>query len=156
MTQSDDNRDEDDENESEREENEIEVETDADTDTEDENEYEHDPDEITDDEKTWGVLAHLSMFAGLVIPFGNIFGPLAVWLIKGEESEFVAAHAKESLNFQISMTIYTTIAALSILILVGIVLLPILLLANPIMAIIATLKASEKEMYEYPLTIRIV
>jgi uncharacterized Tic20 family protein len=62
--------------------------------------------------------------AGYVVPFGNIIGPLVVWLTKKDESAFVAEHARQALNFQISMTIYFILAALSMLVLIGFLLLP--------------------------------
>ena len=50
--------------------------------------------------------AHLSaLVAVAVLPFGHILGPLIVFLIKGRESEFVAEHARASLNYQITVSI---------------------------------------------------
>jgi uncharacterized Tic20 family protein len=40
-------------------------------------------------EKTMAMLCHLLALAGLVIPFGNILGPLIVWLMKKDTSELV-------------------------------------------------------------------
>jgi uncharacterized protein len=105
----------------------------------------------------WVVLCHLTaltLFIG--IPFGNIIGPLIIWLIKKHEFPSVDAHGKESLNFQISMTIYTLIAGLSVFILVGFILLPAVLIANLVLVIIAAIKASNREFYRYPLTIRLI
>ena len=63
-------------------------------------------------ERTWAMLCHLGAFAGLIFPFANIFAPLVIWLIKKDESLFVEDQGKESLNFQISMTIYCVVAAI--------------------------------------------
>jgi uncharacterized Tic20 family protein len=58
------------------------------------------------DERLWGMFCHLAAFAGYIgVPFGNIIGPLIVWLIKRKESAFVDDQGKESLNFQITMFI---------------------------------------------------
>ncbi|MEW6113824.1 MAG: DUF4870 domain-containing protein, partial [Thermodesulfobacteriota bacterium] len=55
----------------------------------------------------WGMLCHLSALLGLVlISFGHILGPLVVWLFKKNDDPFIDEQGKESLNFQISMTIY--------------------------------------------------
>jgi hypothetical protein len=35
------------------------------------------------------VVAHLSTFAGLVLPFGSVIGPLAVWLTRRNEDPFI-------------------------------------------------------------------
>lgn len=66
--------------------------------------------------RTWGMLCHLASivgilltFVGLPIPFANVLGPLAAWLFKRKEHPFIDANGKESLNFQISMTLYTFI-----------------------------------------------
>ncbi len=57
------------------------------------------------DDRTWGMVAHLAPLAGFVVPFGNILGPLVVWLIKKDASPFVAYHAKQSMWFQIFVAI---------------------------------------------------
>jgi len=59
----------------------------------------------TKDDRTWAMLCHLSGLAGYVVPFGNIFGPLIIWLIKRDQSWFVDDQGKEALNFQISWAI---------------------------------------------------
>ena len=61
------------------------------------------------DERTWAMAAHLAALAGFMIPFGNILGPLVVWLVKREESAFVAYHAKQSMWFQIITAIALTV-----------------------------------------------
>lgn len=109
------------------------------------------------EDRTWVILCHLtaiSLFIG--VPFGNVIGPLIIWLIKKGESTTVDTHGKESLNFQISMTIYTFLAGLSCFVMIGFVLLPAVLLANLIFIIIASIKASNGEFYRYPLTIRFI
>jgi len=108
------------------------------------------------DECNWSVAAQLSGFSGFLIPFGNIALPLIIWLIKREESPFIEYHAREALNFQISMTLYVTIASLLIFVLIGFVLLPALIVFETVVMIRAALWASRGELYEYPLSIRLV
>src|SRR5262245_9575349 len=74
--------------------------------------------------RTWEVVSHLVAFSGFIIPFGNVIGPLVIWLMKKAESPSIEAHAKESLNFQISMTIWTILCGISILVVVGVILVP--------------------------------
>jgi uncharacterized Tic20 family protein len=57
------------------------------------------------EEKTLGMLCHLMAFCGYVIPFGNLLGPLVIWLTKKDASPFVDDQGKESLNFQITVSI---------------------------------------------------
>lgn len=61
--------------------------------------------EVPPQERTLGMLTHLSALAGLIVPFGSVLGPLVVWLIKKEESRFVDDQGKQALNFQLSMLI---------------------------------------------------
>jgi uncharacterized Tic20 family protein len=111
----------------------------------------------TNQNRTWDALCHLLALAGLVgIPFGNVLGPLIFWLVKKDGNPGVDQHGKESLNFQLSMTIYTIVAALSIFVLIGFVLLPALLVLNLVLVIIAGVKASNGEFYRYPFTIPLI
>jgi len=68
----------------------------------------------------------------------------------------VDQHAKESLNFQITVTIALWVAAASIFCLVGLVLTPLVGLAALVLTILAGIKANNGEMYRYPATIRLV
>lgn len=104
----------------------------------------------------WEVLCHVSALAGYIIPFGNIIGPLVVWLMKKAESAEVDYHGKEALNFQISVAIYAIIGLLLVLVVIGIPLLIALGIANIVFMIIAAIKASNGERYRYPCTIRFV
>ena len=105
---------------------------------------------------TFGMLCHLSALSGYIIPFGNIIGPLVFWLIKRNDSAFVDENGKESLNFQISVTIYAFIGFVLSFVLIGIPLLIILGIATLVLIIVAGVKASQGESYRYPLTIRLI
>lgn len=108
-------------------------------------------------EYTLGTVCHLlSLIGFLGIPFGNIIGPLVLWIVKRQEDSFLDQTGKEVLNFQISMTIYVAIAALLIFAFIGIVLLPVLLIANLVYTIIAAIKSSEGTIYHYPFTISLI
>jgi hypothetical protein len=112
--------------------------------------------DVSSDERTWAILVHASAFAGLFVPFGNILAPLVVWLIKREESEFVDANGKQALNFQITWTVIIVFALFSLVVGVGLVLVPIVALAWVILVVLATVRASENEVYDYPLTVDLV
>jgi len=112
--------------------------------------------QIPKDIRNVAMLCHLSAFAGYFIPFGHILGPLLVWLLKREESAFIDAHGKEALNFQISVTIYAVISAILILVVIGFLLLPILLVFEIIVVIIAAVRANNGLEYRYPVTIRFI
>ncbi len=115
---------------------------------------------IIDDskDKTWAVLAHLG---GLIpVAFLSVIIPLLIWLIKGSESSFVEKQAKEALNFQISLAIYSAVAICIAFTMIGI---PITLLSfivlglmNVVCSIIGAIKTSKKEEYTYPLNLRLI
>ena len=105
---------------------------------------------------TWAVVCHLSALAGLVIPFGNLGGPLIVWLLKKDELPVVNDQGKESLNFQISITIYVIVAVILSFVAIGIPLLFALGIFDIVFIIIAAVQASKGIDYRYPLSIRLV
>ena len=109
------------------------------------------------DARTWIILCHASALAGFFIPgAGHILGPLIVWLAKRTDSPEIDAHGKESLNFQISMLIYSLISGILCLILIGFFLLAILHVLNLVLVIVASIQASEGKLYRYPITIRLI
>ena len=107
--------------------------------------------------RTWCMLAHASALVGFLVPVaGHLVGPLIIWLAKRQDSPEIDAHGKESMNFQISMLIWNCIAAILILVLIGIPLLILLHILNIIFVIVASIQASEGKLYRYPLTIRLI
>lgn len=104
---------------------------------------------------TWGMLCHLSALAGYAgVPFGKILGPLITWLATKDKYPFAEEQGRESLNFQISMLIYTLGSLLMICLCFGIVLVVLLQILNLVFVIVAAIKASNGEHYRYPMTIR--
>jgi uncharacterized protein len=120
------------------------------------NETNPDPVSTTADERTWGMLAHLSAFSGFLVPLGSVIGPLVVWLIKRDQSAFVADQGKEALNFNISVLLAAIVCAVLVLIFIGILLGVALFIFWLTMTIIAGIKASEGVLYRYPVTLRLV
>ena len=112
--------------------------------------------DLTKDEKLYGMLCHLLAFAGYAIPMGNIVGPLVMWLVKKEESSYVDLHGRESLNFQISILIYTVISAILVFAVIGIPLLLAVTILNVVCIIIAAINANDGKVYRYPMCIRLV
>jgi len=112
---------------------------------------------VTKEERNWAMLSHLLALVGyFAIPFGNIIAPLIIYLMKKDESPFVADQARESLNFQISLWIYALISGVLVLILVGFLLLGAIWVAGVVLTIIASVKAANGEGYRYPLTLRLI
>ena len=102
------------------------------------------------------VAAHLSTFAGLVVPFGSVIGQLAVWLTRRDRDPFIDQAGREALNFGITIAIYGTALLVAALLLVGIPFLIIGVIAWVVLASLAATKASQGQTYRYPLTMRLV
>ena len=103
----------------------------------------------TSDEKTMAILSHiLCIVAGFL-------APLIIYLAK-KDSPYITAHAKESLNFQLTMIIGHIISFILWFIIIGLLLTWLLVIVNLVLVIIATIRASENKLYKYPFTIRFV
>jgi uncharacterized Tic20 family protein len=132
-------------------------------------------------ERQWAALAHLAalvlaLLTSWIVGFAGVLGAGAIYLLKRDDSPFIAEHAREALNFNLSMFIYACLAVAAGVALVGVTILTLgiglivtlpaglaLLLAFAAIAllwlvcsIIATVKAWNGETYRYPLTIRLV
>src|SRR4249919_175848 len=111
---------------------------------------------ISAEERQWAMFAHLSALLGLVIPFGNLLGPLVIWLKKKETMPFVDQQGKEALNFQITVSIAMLVAAILIIVVIGFVLMLLIGVAAIVLTIMAAIKANEGVSYGYPFTLRLV
>ena len=111
---------------------------------------------VTPDEKNWAVFCHLAALAGFIIPFGNIFGPLVVWVIKKEEMPFVDHQGKEALNFQITFSIAMVISLILMIVVIGIFTSIVLGIAWIVIVVKAGLAVSEGKVYHYPFTVRFI
>jgi uncharacterized protein len=101
----------------------------------------------TSDERTLAILAHVLTFVAPII------APLIIYLVKKDESTFIEAHARESLNFQITLIIAIVILVLTV---IGILLIWLVGIVALVLVIVATIKASEGKLYKYPFTIRLI
>lgn len=100
-----------------------------------------------ENERMFAILTHV---AG--IPF-EFFGPLVGYLIFNGKGPFITHHVKESLNFGITMVLWTIILAISI---VGLLIIWAVPVFWVIFRIVAAIKASQGEFYKYPLTFRFI
>ena len=104
----------------------------------------------TSDERTAATLSHL-----LTLVCGFI-APLVIYLIKKDESQYVSAHAKESLNFQITIFLGYIIGFVTLIILIGVLILMLIGIVHLVLVIVATIRASENKMYRYPINFRLI
>jgi uncharacterized Tic20 family protein len=108
---------------------------------------------LSETERNWAMICHLSAFAGFFFPFGGIIGPLICWLSKKDESAWVSVNGRNSLNFQLSMLLYIVLAIPLCFIIIGIPIVMILGTLKVICIIIASVKAAKGELFRYPLVI---
>lgn len=108
--------------------------------------------DVTSDDKTWGMLAHLSYFLTFVIGVSCV-APLVIWIIKKDESEFIEDQAKEALNFQLSALIASLVLGVTVC---GIPLILVVLIMSIVYSIQAGMAANRGERYQYPYTFRMI
>jgi uncharacterized protein len=108
---------------------------------------------LTESERNWAMLCHLSALAGFFFPFGAILGPLICWLSRRDESVWVYINGRSALNFQLSMLLYMVLAIPLIFIVIGIPIVAFLGVLKVVCTIIASIRASKGETFKYPLVI---
>ena len=105
---------------------------------------------VSNDDRLFAALIYVISF------FTAFIGPIIIWLLKKDSSEFVDYHGRQYLNFLISYTIYGIIAGIAVVIFIGFVLLPIVGIAAFVFTIIGAVKAYESEYYRMPFIFRIL
>ena len=102
----------------------------------------------TSEERTMAVLSHI------LCVIGGFLAPLIIYLIKKDESAYIRSHAKESLNFQLTVLLAWIALWIVTMILtfiffffsfLGFPLMVLLMIANLVLVIIATIRASENK-----------
>ena len=108
--------------------------------------------EAPQDQRTMSLLAHL-----LGIVTGPI-GALIIWLVSKDDASkgFVVDQSKEALNFQITVFIAIVISWILAFVLIGLLLMPLVGIANLVLCIMAAMKANNGEAYRYPFTLRLI
>ena len=132
-------------------------------------------------DRQWAASAHflallLALMTAWMAGVAGIVGAGTVYLLKRDDSPFIAEHAREAINFNLSMLLYSAAAAMLAVVLVGATVLTLgigiiatlpagLLLVAAVAAIavmwlvcslVAGFKAWNGEHYRYPLTLRLI
>ncbi|MGP1383579.1 MAG: DUF4870 domain-containing protein [Thainema sp.] len=138
---------------------------------------------------TWAMLCHLAALLPYLVTLGDaasgglltvmlgpstmivpIVVPLLVLLLKGDDSELTRAHAREALNFRLSMLLYwvawiglLVLSFILMVILIGFLMLAILIplaialaIFDIVCVILASANANSGRLYRYPLCIRFI
>ena len=104
----------------------------------------------SNDDKNIATVTHLAGTVFFFIP------ALIVWILKKDDSAYIADQAKEALNFQITVLIAMFIAQALIWLLVGLALVPLVWVFNIVFCIIAAVATSKGESYRYPFCLRLI
>ncbi len=99
------------------------------------------------DEKTMGILMHV-----LAIFFGFL-SPLIFWLIFKDRSYVLDQQGRTALNWNISAMIYYVVSFILAFILIGFLTMLVIYVLHIIFSILAAVKASDRVIYKYPLSI---
>lgn len=113
-----------------------------------------DPVYIEQQTRLWGLLLHLSIFAGYIVPLGGLIVPIIIWQLKKGELPAIDAHGKNAANWIISHIIYLIVCIALSFAVIGIPLMIALVIVSIIFPIVAAIKANSGEIWRYPLSIR--
>lgn len=108
------------------------------------------------DEKTFLILMHISQFGGIIIPYAGFVLPLVMWITNKDKNSIIDEHGKNIVNWLISLTIYAIIGGILTLLLVGIVVLVAVGILAIVFPIIGAAKASNNEIWKYPLSFKFI
>ncbi len=104
----------------------------------------------SNDDKNIATITHLG---GTVFSF---VPALIIWIIKKEDSAYIADQSREALNFQITMVLAYMLAGVLSWILIGLIFFPIIWVLNIVFCIIAAISTSKGETYRYPFALRLI
>jgi uncharacterized Tic20 family protein len=112
----------------------------------------------TQEERTWSVLAHLSIFLNLVTGFLGPVAALIIWLVYRDRSSQVAFQALQSMWYQVAWLVILfagwVVTTLLMLVLIGFLLVPVMALITIVPFVhgaYAAYRVSRDGEYRYPL-----
>jgi uncharacterized protein len=104
--------------------------------------------------RQWAMFLHLSQLAGYIVPIAGLVVPIIIWQVKKTEMPGLDPHGKVVTNWIISGLIYAAVSALLLIVIIGLPLLIALAVIGVIFPVIGGIKASNGEVWQYPLSIR--
>ena len=110
----------------------------------------------TADERQMGMFLHLSQLAGVLVPFAGIVLPIVIWQTQKDKIPGMDAHGKMVVNWMISAAIYSVASILLMLVLIGFLTFLAVIVMGIVFPIVGAIKANNGELWEYPLTIKLI
>jgi uncharacterized protein len=110
------------------------------------------------DENTWSILAHLSVFLNILTGFLGPVAALVIWLMYKDRSPRVAFHALQSMWYQVAwmviLVVGWTVAGILTIVLIGFLLFPVMIVLTVVPFVhmgYAAYKVNQGIDYRYPL-----
>ncbi len=111
-----------------------------------------------EDERTWSMLAHLSILLNLITGIGGPLAALIIWLVYKDKSQRVAFHALQSLWYQIAWAVILAVGwfftFVLMFVLIGFLLVPVMALVSLVPFVhqcYAAYKVYQGVDYRYPI-----
>ena len=99
---------------------------------------------------------NFAMLAHLLGIFTGFLGALVIWLIKKDNSAYVAQESVEALNFQLTVMLGYLICGMLTMILIGVIAFPLLYILNIVFCVLGAIAASKGTGYRYPFALRLI
>ena len=109
--------------------------------------------DIEQETRNWAMFLHLSQFAGFVVPVGGLVLPIVLWQLKKTELPGIDDHGKVVVNWIISEFVYGIVSLLLTFVIIGVPMLIALGIVGTVFPVIGGIKASNGELWRYPLSI---
>lgn len=103
--------------------------------------------------RNWAMVLHLSLLSGLVVPLAGLIVPIVIYVVKKDALPGLVPHGHVVFNWMISAILYGIVSVLLLLVGIGVLLLALLAIVSIIFPIIGGVKATEGEVWPYPLSI---
>ena len=109
-------------------------------------------------ERTWSILAHLSILLNLISGLGGPVAAFIIWLVYKDRSQKVAFHALQSLWYQVAWIVILSvgwfITVVLMIVVIGFLLVPVMAIASVVPFVhqcYAAYKVSQGVDYRYPI-----
>ncbi|MDO6426364.1 DUF4870 domain-containing protein [Thalassotalea sp. 1_MG-2023] len=103
---------------------------------------------------TYCMLIHLSQLTSIIIPGLGFILPIVMWATNKDKSSAIDNHGKVTVNWLISLFIYSIVCGILVFVVIGIAGFLVLAILNFVFAIIAALKANNGQLWVYPFSIK--
>ena len=103
---------------------------------------------------TYCMLIHLSQLTSILIPGLGFILPIVMWAANKDKSTAIDIHGKITVNWLISLLIYSIVCGILVFLFIGVLGLFLLAILNFIFAIIAATKANDGKVWVYPISIK--